>query len=401
MHICLLSSYFPQRCGIASYTHFLAEALSASNPKVRVTVLGQKPVTKPAGVNYEVIPTYSRDGNFPEEVMQTLSTRDVDVLHIQHEYGIFGADGRMLDLLRRLRSADIAGVLTLHSVHTRLSLNAGCAHTEITRAFRRLNVEHYQCDLVQQSQLTIVHHEGAIRQVLLRQGCDRDSIAVIPHGTPQLQIADPVAAKVALGVDLTAPLLVSFGYFARSKNLQMLIRAFKRVNAQFPTAKLWLGGHIRARTPDAIAYATKCKQMLKDHRLDRDVILSEDFSDDDRLSKVLAAADICCFAYDEDTRSVSGALHTAMGFGKVVVASRIPKFHELTNIADEVLVNPRRPRELSRLIARILTDKSFREAIKERIQAYAMTTSWTRVAEAHLATYHTCLQRRRETALAA
>jgi hypothetical protein len=81
-----------------------------------------------------------------------------------------------------------------------------------------------------------------------------------------------------------------------------------------------------------------------------------------------------------------------MGLGKAVVASRIPKFHELSEVADELLVSPWSVRELSSILERLILDHSFRNAIEKRIRDYALQTTWPAVAETHLAAYRRLLE---------
>ena len=108
---------------------------------------------------------------------------------------------------------------------------------------------------------------------------------------------------------------------------------------------------------------------------------------DEDVTTLLAGADVACFVYDEDTRSSSGALHRAVGCGVPVVASRIPKFDEVGEIADELLVNPRSPAEVARLLVRILSDGDFRAYAHARSDRFAAATSWDRVARDHLSLY--------------
>jgi hypothetical protein len=119
---------------------------------------------------------------------------------------------------------------------------------------------------------------------------------------------------------------------------------------------------------------------------------------EEQVTTVLAAADIACFVYDEDTHSSSGALHLAMGLGKPVVASRIPKFQELAEVSDEVLVNPRSTGELHRLLTRLLLDEPFRLYIKQRVRSYAQRTAWSSVARQHATIYDRLLSPQRPAA---
>jgi glycosyltransferase involved in cell wall biosynthesis len=387
MHTCLISTCLPQRCGIASYSHFLAEALCQANRGSRVTLLAEEGCDAKDSRSYAVVPAFRGEGDFPTEVMRRLAEFNADVVHIQHEYGIFGADNRFLDLLHRIRRSGLPVVVTLHTVHTNLSYNVGCARSKMATAFRQVDIERYQKDMARLSSRIVVHHDSAIRRVLLRQGCEADKVLTIPHGSFVSPPSQQTVTKLALAVPPEAPLLVSFGYFTRSKNLHVLINAFRRVKAKVPRARLWLGGHMKSTTREELAYRARCVRLIQDAGLREAVTFSSAFVDDEDLTLLLGAADICCFPYEEDTRSVSGAFHLALGSGNPVVASRIPKFQELGDVMDELLVNPRSDRELSGLLLRLLLDDAFRTATRKNLLTYAMETAWPRVACEHLAVY--------------
>src|SRR6476659_4425762 len=100
MRICLLSTCLPQRCGIASYSHFLAAALCQVDFESRVTLLAHGPAANVDSAAYSIVPVFQGEGDFASEIMRGVAESEPDVVHIQHEYGVFGVDDRFLDLLR-------------------------------------------------------------------------------------------------------------------------------------------------------------------------------------------------------------------------------------------------------------------------------------------------------------
>jgi glycosyltransferase involved in cell wall biosynthesis len=393
MKIGLLSTAFPQRCGIAKYSEFLAGELRRTGSVSAVTLLAEYPATRRSCDLHTVLPTFRREDDFASQIMSRVSEGNFDLVHIQHEYGIFGADGRFPELLRRLKIAGVPIVVTLHTVHTKTSINCGCTDSAMTRSFRRIDVESYQVEISKLAGRVVVHHESAMRRVLLRQGCEPARVVAIPHGTPVIPVVDPVEAKRALGIEANAKLMVAYGYITRSKNFHVLLEAFRRLRTKVPQAKLWLGGHTKSESPDGAKYIARCRKIIRDAQLEQDVIFSPGFVEEAALSLLLGAAEVCCFVYDEDTRSASGAMHLALGFGGAIVAARIPKFEEIGDVADELLVNPRSSGDLSRLLARLLTDDTFRNNARRALGKYGARTAWPRVAQTHLAVYRSVLQK--------
>src|SRR5690554_3972257 len=118
MQICFISSYFPQPCGIASYTHYLAEALKTSNGTLDVALLAKKSNEINSSLSINILPVSNFDENFSVKLNDQLKKLNPDIVHIQHEYGIFGYDDRFLELLEELRLIGIRTVVTLHTVYT-------------------------------------------------------------------------------------------------------------------------------------------------------------------------------------------------------------------------------------------------------------------------------------------
>src|SRR3982074_2150348 len=114
--IAMIGNYLPRKCGIATFTTDLCDALHA---EYRATELLALPVNDteegysyPARVRFELsqdtLASYRQAADF-------LNFGNTDLVCLQHEYGIFGgpAGAHILELLRRLQ---MPVVTTLHTV---------------------------------------------------------------------------------------------------------------------------------------------------------------------------------------------------------------------------------------------------------------------------------------------
>src|SRR5690349_13729908 len=100
--LAILGNHLPRQCGIATFTTHLADALSQALPDVDTFVLAMNDAARrhayPSRVRFELaegdLASYRRAADF-------LNVKDVDVLSVQHEYGIFGgkAGAHVLALL--------------------------------------------------------------------------------------------------------------------------------------------------------------------------------------------------------------------------------------------------------------------------------------------------------------
>src|SRR5581483_3812821 len=67
------------------------------------------------------IPSFGREDDYALAVAARASAVRADVVHVQHSSDIFGFDGRLPRLLTLLGARGIRTVVTLHSVHSRLT----------------------------------------------------------------------------------------------------------------------------------------------------------------------------------------------------------------------------------------------------------------------------------------
>ena len=355
---------------------------------LRFTVLAEGPVANNLRPRVRVIDAFSQGSDYVHAILREVRACAPDVVHIQHEYGIFGFDDRFLRLLACLRGIRVPIVVTLHTVHTRFSLDVGCCGRAERRLPTDVDIERLQRQLCELSDLIVVHQEWPMRTALIEQGARADRVASIPHGTRQETGVPSAVAKEQLGYASDTPLLVAFGYFEISKNHQRLLEAFSLLRRRQPNAKLWIGGHVRRPSPPALDYKARIVNLIHQMGLTDHVTLWEEAFPESEVPVLLSAANVGCFVYREDTYSSSGALHRMLGFGKPIVASRIPKFHELRWIAPEILVDPDSPEEIARVLIRLLEDCPFRTLIVNKSLQFAAETTWPLVANAHIEVYH-------------
>lgn len=398
MRVTIISTYPPQSCGIGSYTSYLADALTRSGCDAVVTVLTELQ-SKPAASGHIVVrPCFDSEADYGEPVTEGVEAARADVVHIQHEYGIFGFDDRFPELLRRLRRDGHPTVVTLHTVHTASSIDFGCARRIAHHPPPGFDVERYQRHICEWADRVVVHQERTIRQVLLRQGAAASKVITIPHGTLVARTRCRTETRATLEIGTGSELLVALGYFEPAKNLLNLLEAVATLRSQRRNIRLLVGGYIRQQVPETLEYMAACRQYIDRHGLADCVTVLPRALTEQEMTDVFAAADVACFVYDEDTRSSSGALHRALGCGIPVVASRIPKFDELSEAADELLVSPRSPGELARLLACLLDDADMRVSMMRLSANIARRTAWPRVAEQHESLYselaHQCTSKR-------
>ena len=377
MNICYISTFPPEMCGIATYTNYLANALLELDEGISITVLAKRGGEERHSERLTIIPSFSA-GDY-KDIISNLRHLRPHLIHIQHEFGIFPAEENFLSLLKTVKSDRYPLIITLHTIYTRNTTDM---------AGIDIDIEEYNCKIGNLVDCEIVHLDKPLRRVLLRMGVAKEKIEIIPHGTELLELLEGSQAKKRLGLP-KGKLILAFGFTMRDKNQLSLIEALPLILKDVPDAYVFIAGYSRAMNSDDLSYIELCKERSRELGIEGRVIFSDAFIAEEDVHVVFSAADCCCYLYYEENRSGSGTLHLALGSGKPIIASRIPKFEEelMENVSDEILCLPNNIEEIARIIVRIFKDERFTNQIVKSIREYALDTSWKEIAKRHLTLY--------------
>src|ERR1041384_234739 len=192
--VAFLGDYLPRKCGIATFTTDLRCAIAAEFPALQCPVVPVNDIEEgydyPPEVRFEIaeqdLPSYLRAADF-------LNITAVDVLCVEHEFGIFGgpAGSHVLALLRELR---MPIVTTLHTVLQE-------PNAEQRRVMR---------DLIRLSTHLVVMSDRGVEFLRDVYQAPASTIDLIPHGIPDMPFADPNYFKDEFGV-AGKQVLLTFG----------------------------------------------------------------------------------------------------------------------------------------------------------------------------------------------
>lgn len=162
--------------GVAAYT---AQLVSAISREVDVTVLAQATATPRSLGHARVMPTWTPDRKLPRQIRRAVSELRPDVLHVQHEFNLYGGLFQSALLTAALISMRRNGVRILTTVHGVVD------PAEVTPAFLRRNSLPSSARAVRaafrvaykavaaSSDILIVHHDH-FREVLIEAYGVRD-----------------------------------------------------------------------------------------------------------------------------------------------------------------------------------------------------------------------------------
>lgn len=372
MRVGLVSRYPPVHCGIAEYTKMLASAMKSLNPNVEIVIFatdeGGKDVYNDRVA--EVYPCYSRFERDYSNFLDTLKDSRVDVLHVQHEYGIFGSNRELIDALIKAKEEGLAKVvgITMHTVDHPFSPRAN-----VTLKFQSwLN----ELDFV------IVHSQLQEYELQI-QGIDPSKIYRIPHGTlinPYLCVTrEELCESLGIDYDFEGVVLTIPGFIRRDKGFDVLFESLKILEDLKFT--LLIAGEPQDDEIVRLIETSEFKTVLMERYLSSDEIL-----------RTVALADAIVLPYrDKKHYSVSGILHLSMGSLKPIVGTRVPRLIEFYQHAPRLTVPPNNPKALAEKIKWLVNNYDYALAYMTEVYSYAARTQWIRMASRHMRTYKNLL----------
>jgi glycosyltransferase involved in cell wall biosynthesis len=367
MRVAYISTYLPTRCGIATYTDYLIKGIREIEKRREIKVLAEEGALYREEEGFKVIPCWRRDEDYVRPILDRLE--DVDVVHIQHEYKIYGLDERLMRLLERIKQKK---VVTIHCIRPAHFSKEGIIEEEfISRITERVD--------------KVVVHLPSQSSVLERFGVLMEKVICIPHGT-EVTNEDKIYSRKRLGLPQGGRILLSFGFVKPHKCLHILLDALSKISEKIRGVYLFVAGGLAPNAPkEHREYAESIKRRIGEFQ--GRIIYPERFFPNEDVPYILGASDIVLFPYYEEDRSASGSLHLAVGAGKPVIASRIPKFEELSWISDELLVLPYNSEGIAQVVIRLFEDKDFLEYVVKHTKEFRERTSWQAVADQHLRLY--------------
>ena len=371
IRIAVIGNHLPRQCGIATFTTDLCNAIAAEYGAAQLSVVaindGQSSYLYPERVRFEIC---EGDIASHREAAEFLNAGNVDLVCLQHEYGIFGgkSGNYIIELLKHLKMPVIT---TLHTVLREPNLDQRAVMHKIAARSERL--------------IVMSQNSSRILQEVFR--VPREKIDLIPHGIPDLPFEQPDLYKGRFSCQGKSVLL-TFGLLSPNKGFESVIQAMPSILARHSNAVYMIAGatHPHVRAVEGDRYRLELQALAKKLGVERQVLFVNRFVAPEEMAALVGSADIYVTPYCHEAQAVSGTLAYALGAGKAIIST--PYWHaaEVLDHGRGLLVPFESPAAIAKATIKLLDDDKARQAMRERAYLYARPMVWKRVAQSYMAT---------------
>ena len=368
-NIAFVGDHLPRKCGIATFTSDLLAAVAAAHPQSQCFSVSVNDIKGgydyPEVVRFEIeeqdLSSYLRAADF-------LNIGNVDIVCLQHEFGIFGgpAGGHILAFLRELR---MPVVTTLHTVLSE-------PRSDQQRVMR---------ELVSLSTRVVVMAERGRQMLQHIYGAPSAKIDLIAHGIPDVGFIDPAYFKDKFGVEGRVVLL-TFGLLSPNKGIEYVLDALPEILVEFPeVVYIVLGAtHPNELREHGEAYRVSLEILAKKNKIEKNVIFYNDFVDLENLKEFIGAADLYITPYLNEAQITSGTLAYTFGSGKAVIST--PYWHAAELLAEDrgVLVPFANAQAMAREVIGLLRDNTRRHTMRKNAYKLGREMVWSNVAQLYM-----------------
>jgi glycosyltransferase involved in cell wall biosynthesis len=305
----------------------------------------------------------------------------VDIVSVQHEFGIFGgpAGSHLLVLLRGLAAPVVT---TLHTVLRTPNADQRRVMRELIGHSTRLVVMTERGRTILQE----VYHAPPAK------------IDLIPHGIPDVPFVAPDRYKEQFGLG-GRKVLLTFGLLSPNKGIEHVLNALPDVVAEFPdVVYIVLGAtHPNELRSRGDTYRLGLEALVKKNRLENHVVFHNRFVELKELTEFIGAADLYITPYLDEAQITSGTLAYAFGAGKAVIST--PYWHAAELLGGErgVLVPFADPRAIAREVTGLLRDGARRNAMSDNAYKLGRTMVWSNTAGRYMRSFE--MARRQQAAV--
>jgi glycosyltransferase involved in cell wall biosynthesis len=367
--ITFIGNYVPQQCGIATFTHDLLQAITQEIPQTKCWAVAindrSQGYAYPNQVRFEINMHRLEDYQLAAEF---LNVNDVNIICMQHEFGIYGGDSGNY-ILTLLRNLSIPIITTLHTVLP----NPSTTQRRITERIAKLS-----------DRLVVMSQKA---EILLKEiyNVPADKIAIIHHGIPDLPFVDPNFYKDKFGVE-GKNVIMTFGLINPGKGIERMIEALPEIVKQYPNVVYIVLGatHPNIKKEQGEEYRYSLYRKIRALGVEKNVIFYNRFVDLKELIEFLGAADIYITPYINKDQITSGTLAYALGAGKAIISTPYLYAEEMLSDGRGIIVPFGDSKTIAAKVINLLENNVEYHAMRKQAYIFSRKMIWKEVARNYI-----------------
>jgi len=362
-NVAFLSTYPSRECGLATFTQDLVRELD------KIKLLNSPGVIAVSDNDYSysarvIMELRQHDRESYIRTAKAINNSDIELLVIEHEYGIFGGEfgEYILDLVDNLQ---IPFITTLHTVLT----NPSEKQKEILRQLGKKSAK----------VVTMARNTKPILQKTYE--IDPLKIEVIHHGVPYRALEPRDKLKERYGFSGRS-IVSTFGLLSPGKGLEYGIEAIAKVAEEHQDILYLILGqtHPCVKRDSGEAYREKLFRMVDDLGIKDHVRFVDKYLTKDEIIHYLQLSDIYMTPYLGKDQAVSGTLAYAVGYGRVIISTPYSYAREMLADGRGLLAEFEDSDSLARHIRYVLRNPEAKKEMEKKTLSLGRTMMWDCVA---------------------
>jgi len=370
--IVYLSTFPPRQCGIATFTADLTNAIDqmfALLVKSKIVAMNLTEVSHfpyPEKVILQI--SQPRAEDYVNAANKLNQLKEVKLVNIQHEFGIFGGEygSHLLLLLKKLQKPVITTLHTVLPAPNERMRNIVAAIMKYSKG------------------IIVMTHSS--KEILKKDyGLDSDRIQVIPHGIHHVPYRTSKHAKSALGIS-NKLILSTFGLLSPGKGIEYVIEAMPAVVARFPNVQFFVIGVTHPVVLEQAGENYRNFLTKKVHQLGLSSYVSfyNTYFAVNKLLQFLEATDVYLSPSLNPNQTVSGTLSYALGSGRPVISTAFAQAKQDITSEVGILVDFKNPQAFSDAIIKLLSNDQLRLQLGKNAYFRTRHMTWDNVAHSYL-----------------
>jgi len=368
--VAYISTYPPKGCGIATFTKDLTNAINMLNPHnlARIFVLnhGKEKFNYPWEVLFEINNTKSSDFL---KAAYYINQSNIDVVNIQHEYGIFGVGDSGTKILEFIDAIRKPIVTTVHTI----LINPSPVQKQILES------------LGKKSKAVISLSKTGVERLNSVYNIEKSKIVHIPHGIPDVPLSLSEAYKSMFGYQ-GKNIIGVHGLLSTGKGYEYVIAAMPKILERHPDTIFVIAGatHPEVKKTQGEVYRESLLTLANKLGVQDHIFMYNEYMSLDTVINFIRSFDIYVTPYKNPEQIVSGCLSYAIGCGKASVSTPYIYAKEVLDNDKGIIVDFGDSKQFAKEIIKLLNKPELREQLALESYRYARTMTWVNVASKYL-----------------